>query len=290
MNFIFQLHVWFDHSLCEEAVAEPSSSHKAGNIAYDVEREIKEDVSLPSVLPSSPGGGVLHQFFIRDYGSVLGLWCQGAGMRQRERAILCMHMWGMWKLQLQVSFHVCKTWSIYWHCVHTYSLFPFSSFFLLWTAVVGSQIHFQLPNYKFHHNFKLVQFTWKKDFFHTDFFTTKSLHNKPINVDSFCCWILAASIVKSGYDNMDSRGKDNNSSYKRGTEACCSGSTGCCSSLGSYHGAWWGQHWWYPILLLLFKSSSDEVFMKVIFLCFQTEELLEELNNHLALKYVLKTV
>ncbi|CAK9231177.1 unnamed protein product [Sphagnum troendelagicum] len=42
---------------------EPSSSHKAGNIAYDVEREIKEDVSLPSVLPSSPGGGVLHQFW-----------------------------------------------------------------------------------------------------------------------------------------------------------------------------------------------------------------------------------
>ncbi len=63
MNFIFQLHVWFDHSLCEEVVAEPSSSHKAGNIAYDVERETKEDVSPPYVLPSSPGGGVLHQFW-----------------------------------------------------------------------------------------------------------------------------------------------------------------------------------------------------------------------------------
>ncbi len=63
MNFIFQLHVW-DHSLCEEVVAEPSSSHKTGKIAYDVEREIKEDVSPPSVLLSSPGGGgVLHQFW-----------------------------------------------------------------------------------------------------------------------------------------------------------------------------------------------------------------------------------
>ncbi len=29
--------------------------------------------------------------------------------------------------------------------------------------------------------------------------------------------------------------------------------------------------------------------MKVIFLCFQTEELLEELNSHLALKCALKT-
>jgi hypothetical protein len=29
--------------------------------------------------------------------------------------------------------------------------------------------------------------------------------------------------------------------------------------------------------------------MKVIFVCFQTEELLEELNSHLALKCVLKT-
>jgi hypothetical protein len=28
-----------------------------------VEREIKEDVSPPFILPSSPGGGVLHQFW-----------------------------------------------------------------------------------------------------------------------------------------------------------------------------------------------------------------------------------
>ncbi len=73
-------------------------------------------------------------------------------------------------------------------CTYT-PFFPLALFFpqLLQTAVVRSQIHFQLPNYEFHHNFELVQFTWKKDFFHRDFFTTKSLHNKPINVDSFCC-------------------------------------------------------------------------------------------------------
>jgi len=115
-------------------------------------------------------------------------------------------MWGMWKLQLQVSFHVCKSWSIYWHCVHTYSLFPFSPFFSSIALDCSCRIsnpYFQLPNYEFHHNFELVQFPWKKDFFHRDFFTTKSLHNNPINVDSFCCWNLAASIVKSGHDNID---------------------------------------------------------------------------------------
>jgi hypothetical protein len=51
------------------------------------------------------------------------------------------------------------------HCVHYYIL-PFSPlalfFFpqLLWTAVVGSPIHFQLPSYEFHHTFELVQLTW----------------------------------------------------------------------------------------------------------------------------------
>ncbi len=151
----------------------------------------EQDIMVVAIRPFCACHSFVQSFglasYSLDYGSVLGLWCQGVGRgTQRDQFFACIcEECGSCSCR---SLFMCARAGAFTDIVYIHTpFFPLALFFLLWTAVVGSRIHFQLPNYEFHHNFELVQFTWKKDFFHRDFFTTKSLHNKPINVDSFCC-------------------------------------------------------------------------------------------------------